>query len=71
MNLNFLNKKINESGIAKVNIAKALGETSQSLWLKLRGENNFSLKNAAVLTDILHLSDEEAAQIFLKEEEYA
>lgn len=66
MNLNFLNKKIEESGIAKVNIAKALGETSQSLWLKLSGKNNFSLKNAAVLVDLLHLTDSEAAEIFLK-----
>lgn len=66
MNLNFLNKKIKESGIAKVNIAKALGETSQSLWLKLNGENNFSLKNAAVLVNLLHLTDSEAVEIFLK-----
>ena len=66
MNLNFLNKKIEESGIAKVNIAKALGETSQSLWLKLSGKNNFSLKNAAVLVDLLHLTDSDAAEIFLK-----
>lgn len=66
MNLNFLNKKIEESGIAKVNIAKALGETSQSLWLKLSGKNNFSLKNAAVLVDLLHLTDSEAVEIFLK-----
>ena len=66
MDLNFLNKIIKESGIAKVNIAKALDETTQSLWLKLRGESNFSLKNAAVLVDLLHLSDSEAVEIFLK-----
>lgn len=66
MNLNFLNKKIKESGITKIAIAKALGETSQSLWLKLSGENNFSLKNATVLVDLLHLTDSEAAEIFLK-----
>lgn len=66
MNLNFLNKKIEESGITKITIAKSLGETSQSLWLKLRGENNFSLKNAAVLVNLLHLTDSEAVEIFLK-----
>ena len=66
MNLKFLNKKIKESGIAKVKIAKVLGETPQSLWLKLRGESNFSLKNAAVLVDLLHLTDSEAVEIFLK-----
>lgn len=66
MNLNFLNKKIEESGITKITIAESLGETSQSLWLKLRGKNNFSLKNAAVLVDLLHLTDSEAVEIFLK-----
>ena len=66
MNLIFLNKKIKESGITKITIAKALGETPQSLWLKLSGKNIFSLKNAAVLVNLLHLTDSEAVEIFLK-----
>jgi DNA-binding XRE family transcriptional regulator len=68
MNLQLLQERIKDSGITKVALAKKLDITTQSLWDKLNGKYNFSLADAERLTDILHLSDSEAKEIFLKGE---
>lgn len=66
MNLTLLDNKIMQSGIKKCVVAEKLGVTTVALSNKLAGKYNFSLDDAAILTEILGLSAEEAKEIFLK-----
>lgn len=68
MNLQLLQERIKDSGITKVALARKLDLTTRGLWDKLNGKYNFSLADAERLTDILHLSDSDAREIFLKGE---
>ena len=61
-----LKTRINDSGLKLTAIAEALGLTRQALWNKIENVNEFKASEIAALADILHLTESEATNIFLR-----
>ncbi|WP_455258109.1 toxin-antitoxin system, antitoxin component, Xre family protein [Peptoniphilus asaccharolyticus] len=67
MNLDLLNKKINDSGLTITFIANTLGISRQQLYKKLSGESEFKVSELNEVFDILKLNRNEKEEIFLSE----
>lgn len=63
-----LNEIIKDSGIALTNLSSKLDITYAALWNKMSGKTHFTLPEAKKLKNILHLSDEDAFDIFFGED---
>jgi hypothetical protein len=61
-----LRTKINSSGLKLATIAESLGLTYQGLWNKIENVNEFKASEIAALADILHLTENEVTNIFLR-----
>ena len=61
-----LKTRINDSGLKLTAIAEALGLTRQALWNKIENVNEFKASEIAALAGILHLTENEATNIFLR-----
>jgi plasmid maintenance system antidote protein VapI len=61
-----LKARITDSGLKLTAIAEALGLTRQALWNKIENVNEFKASEIAALADILHLTENEATNIFLR-----
>jgi plasmid maintenance system antidote protein VapI len=61
-----LKTRINDSGLKLTAIAESLGLTRQALWNKIENVNEFKASEIAALADILHLTENEATNIFLR-----
>ena len=61
-----LKTRINDSGLKLTAIAEASGLTRQALWNKIENVNEFKASEIAALADILHLTENEATNIFLR-----
>lgn len=60
-----LNRKIEESGITKVYLAKKLGITPQGLYNKLSGIYDWRRSEVETLCEVLHIDDaDERSRIF-------
>ena len=59
------NRLIEETGTQKQKIASELGLTMQGLLNKLKGERPFQLAEIKPLCEVLHLTNEQRANIFL------
>ncbi len=66
MNLEYLNSRINEIKIPITTIAKRMGISRQSLYLKIKGEREFKISEISKLCDILRLTGEEKSLVFLQ-----
>lgn len=64
MDLNYLNSKIEEIKIPKKAIAKKIGKSRQTLYLKLNGLREFKTSEIEKLCDVLRLTDDEKSRIF-------
>lgn len=64
VDLELLNKVIDESGLKLGAICKSLGLTYQGLKNKLNGVRPFKVSEANALSDALHLSTEQREEIF-------
>lgn len=64
MNLEYLNNRIDEIKIPITTIAKRIGISRQSLYLKIKGEREFKASEVSKLCDILRLTDEEKTLVF-------
>lgn len=62
-----LNKKIENSGFKKGFVAKKLGLSPYGLSRKMKGKNEFKVKEANLLASLLNLSDKEKLEIFFKD----
>ena len=61
-----LKTRINDSGLKLTAIAESLGLTYQGLRNKIENVNEFKASEIAALADILHLTENEATNIFLR-----
>ena len=68
MNLKLLNDKIEELEIPVSSIAKKMGVSRRTLYLKLSGERGFKVTEANCISDILRLSYHEKMKIFFDKE---
>lgn len=68
MNLEYLNSRISEIKIPITTIAKRMGISRQSLYLKIKGEREFKTSEISKLCDILRLTVEEKSLVFLQME---
>ena len=48
-----LNKLINESGLKREYIAQRVGITRQSLYSKIQGDNDFTVREVIILCEVL------------------
>ena len=64
MNLELLNKKIQESFISKSEIASAMKITRQGLFNKLSGTTEFTVSDMNCIAEVLSLTAEERYRIF-------
>lgn len=64
MDLELLNKTIEDSGIKLGALCEKMGLTYQGLKYKLDGERPFKVSEANSLSDALHLSTEQRERIF-------
>ena len=53
VNTQELNKLIDESGLKREYIAQRVGISRQALYLKIQGENDFTVREVAILCEIL------------------
>lgn len=68
MNLKLLNDKIEELEIPVSSIAKKMGVSRRTLYLKLSGERGFKVTEANRICDILRLTFDEKMIIFFDKE---
>jgi plasmid maintenance system antidote protein VapI len=61
-----LKTRITDSGLKLTAIAEALGLTRQALWNKIENVSEFKASEIAALADILHLTENEVTNIFLR-----
>ena len=61
-----LRAKIDSSGLKLATIAESLGLTYQGLRNKIENVNEFKASEITALADILHLTENEATNIFLR-----
>ncbi|MEE1299276.1 MAG: toxin-antitoxin system, antitoxin component, Xre family protein [Acutalibacteraceae bacterium] len=61
-----LRAKIDSSGLKLATIAESLGLTYQGLRNKIENVNEFKASEIAALADILHLTENETTNIFLR-----
>lgn len=61
-----LKTRINDSGLKLTAIAESLGLTYQGLRNKIENVNEFKASEIAALADILHLTENETTNIFLR-----
>ena len=64
INYELLKNRINKSGIKIYALAKACGLTSQGLYNKLNGKNDFRCSEIICLSKALNLSPEDRNAIF-------
>ncbi len=64
MNLDLLKKRIEESGLKQIFIAEQLGIDRASLYNKLNGKSEFTMKEIVNLSRVLHIDDKEKLHIF-------
>ena len=64
MNLAYLNAKINEINIPIATIAKKMGISRQSLYLKIQGKRELKVSEIEKISDILRLNETERNLIF-------
>lgn len=64
MNLDDLNKRIDDSGYRKAYLAAKLGLTYQGLAYKLAGKDDFTVSEIIALSEALRLSKESKIEIF-------
>ena len=53
VNTTELNKLINESGLKREYIAQRVGITRQSLYSKIQGDNDFTVREVIILCEVL------------------
>lgn len=63
-NTNKLKKKIKKSGLKKCFICEKLGISMHTLDNKISGKSEFKQSEIMILKDLLHLTEEEALEIF-------
>lgn len=68
VDLDMLISSISSSGLKRTYIAKRLGISRASLWMKLAGKTEISAKQMCVLKDLLNLSDTLFRRIFFATE---
>ena len=66
-NTTLLQRKINESGLKDLFLAKACGITERTFYNKKKGKTHFVQDEILVLRNILRLTDEEITAIFFAE----
>ena len=66
MNLKYLNDCIILSHIPITAIAKEMGISRQTLYLKMKGERDFKISEVYKLCDVLRLTNDEKRLIFLQ-----
>lgn len=64
MDLELFRRKIKESKIKKSAFKDALGCTYYTFQQKMEGKTDFTVKEANVLSNMLHLTNEERLKIF-------
>lgn len=64
MNLEYLNKKIDEIKIPITTIADKIGISRQSLYLKMNGKREFKTSEIFKMCEVLRLTDSEKELIF-------
>ena len=64
MNLKYLNDRISNSKVPISAIAKELGLSRQTLYLKMKGERDFKVSEVIKLCAMLRLTEEERMLIF-------
>ncbi len=64
MNLEYLNNRIDEIKIPITTIAKRIGISRQSFYLKIKGEREFKVSEVSKLCDILRLTNKEKTLVF-------
>lgn len=64
VNIECLNKKIDESGMTKSFIANAIGISRESLNNKITGKTEIKVSEAEKMIDLLRLSNEEVMNLF-------
>lgn len=67
MNYELLNKKIQESGITLIAIAKKLGILRETLYSRLNGKTEFKASEILRISQVLNLSSTERDRIFFAE----
>lgn len=68
MDLNYLNDKINEINIPITTLAERMGLSRQSLYLKMKGQRDFTIDQITKLCEILRLTNDEKNYIFFGSE---
>lgn len=66
MNMELLQKKIDESGLKNYFIAEKVGIDRGSLYNKLNGKTEFTMTEIIKLCEVLRLSDSEKVKIFFR-----
>lgn len=66
MNMELLQKKIDESGLKNYFIAEKVGIDRVSLYNKLNGKTEFTMTEIIKLCEVLRLSDSEKVKIFFR-----
>lgn len=64
--IDFLKRKIDESGMTMVAISDKTGILRQTLYNRLNGLSEFSASEIVALTNVLHLTKAERDHIFLR-----
>lgn len=59
-----LREKIEEKKCSVAYLARMMNRTSQTVFRKLKGEQDFTVTESKVLRDVLCLTDEELTKIF-------
>lgn len=59
-----LKQYLDERKTNKIWLAEQLGISVQALYVKLRGEGTFSIKQAFKIKDVLRMTDEEFNEVF-------
>lgn len=59
-----LKKVLDDRGIKLSKIAEVLGLSKPTIWSRLHGKSEFTVREANMLKDFLRLTTEEATEIF-------
>lgn len=60
-----LKQYLDNRNINKIWLAEQLGISVQALYVKLRGEGSFSLKQAFKIKEVLRMTDDEFNEVFV------
>ena len=64
MNVNDLNAEIARCGISIPELAKEIGISKKTLYSRMHGETNYTQKEIAQMSQILHLDGDKILSIF-------